>query len=229
MFEPPVTTDTGAEGEPAEITAIHRASSSPFPPPLGNFPAPPGLAKNLRVAEKAAKAGKVFGAKPGARKRLLVMGGGAIAALLVLGGGFFAYLKLTAPPPPPPPRPKVVAKPVKAPEPVVVEPAKTPVAEAPKAEPVVAAPVVAKPVEPVAPPPPPPPPPASIAFKAWVENLKIMGVRSGSSPRVFIGGTSYAPGDLVNPQLGITFAGYKAETRMLIFKDASGAEVERRN
>ena len=154
-----------------------------------------------------------------------MIAGGAIAAAVVLGGGFFAYLKLTAPPPPPP-RPKVVVKPKppveKAPEPVVV-------AETPKPEPAAEVPKPAEKPAPVVPAAPPPPPAASLAFKAWVENLKISGVRAGAAPKVFIGGTAYAPGDLVNPQLGISFVGYNPETRMIHFKDASGATVERRN
>ena len=36
-------------------------------------------------------------------------------------------------------------------------------------------------------------------------------------------------GDLVNPQMGITFEGYTDATRILVFKDKSGATVERRN
>lgn len=82
------------------------------------------------------------------------------------------------------------------------------------------APTVAKPAA---------PPPPSVAFKAWVQNLKISGVRGGATPRVFIERTAYAPGDLVNPQLGVYFETYNAETRMLVFKDKSGATVERRN
>ncbi len=54
-------------------------------------------------------------------------------------------------------------------------------------------------------------------------------MRAGANTRVFIGGTAYLVGDLVNPQLGITFEGYNAETRILIFKDKSGAKVDRRN
>jgi hypothetical protein len=88
---------------------------------------------------------------------------------------------------------------------------------------IVAAPIVEAPVE------PPPPPPPSMQFKAWVENLKISGVRGGATPRVFIGGTSFQKGDLVNPQLGITFEGYSNETRLLTFKDPTGAKVERRH
>ncbi|HLP24253.1 MAG TPA: hypothetical protein VK477_01155, partial [Acidobacteriota bacterium] len=73
------------------------------------------------------------------------------------------------------------------------------------------------------------PPPPSVAFKAWVQNLRISGVRGGANPRVFIERTAYAPGDLVNPQLGILFETYNAESRMIVFKDKSGAIVERRN
>jgi hypothetical protein len=153
--------------------------------------------------------------------------------VLVLGGGAFFFLRTKEEPPPPP---KVAAKPAKVaetpkvaekPAPVVETPPAAKVAETPKVEekpaPVV---VAAKPVEP---PPPPPAPPASPEFKAWVENARISGVRAGSTTRVFIDRTSYAVGDLVNPQLGITFDGYNAETRMLSFKDATGAKVERRN
>jgi hypothetical protein len=148
--------------------------------------------------------------------------GGGVGALLVLGVAAFFLMKPKEVPPPPP-RPKPVVKPVveKPKEPVPAPVVQAPVAK--PAEPVVAAPVV--PAAPVV----VPPPVATVAFKAWVENLKIMGVRAGSNPRVFIGGTAYAPGDLVNPQMGISFEGYVPETRMLIFKDKSGAKVERRN
>ena len=62
-----------------------------------------------------------------------------------------------------------------------------------------------------------------------MQNLKISGVRGGATTRVFIGGTAYVIGDLVNPALAITFDGYDAETRTLTFKDKTGAKVERRN
>lgn len=72
-------------------------------------------------------------------------------------------------------------------------------------------------------------PPPSPAFRAWVDGLRISGVRAGATPRVFIERTAYSPGDIVNPQLGITFEGYNAETRKLSFKDRTGAVVERRH
>ena len=76
---------------------------------------------------------------------------------------------------------------------------------------------------------PPPPPPPSLAFKAWVQNLRISGVRGGERPKVFIEHTAYSPGDMVNPGLGITFEAYDSNTHNLIFRDKSGAVVERHN
>ena len=94
---------------------------------------------------------------------------------------------------------------------------------------VVAATPAPKPAEEVKPATPPPPPAPSVAFRGWVENLKISGVRGGANPRVFVGKSSYLKGDLVNPQLGITFEDYNDQTRVLSFKDKTGARVERRN
>lgn len=76
---------------------------------------------------------------------------------------------------------------------------------------------------------PPPQPLPSLAFKAWVQNLRISGVRGGDRPKVFIEHTAYSPGDMVNPGLGITFEAYDSNTHNLIFRDKSGAVVERHN
>jgi hypothetical protein len=46
---------------------------------------------------------------------------------------------------------------------------------------------------------------------------------------VLISNTAYAPGDLVNPQLGIRFVSYNPATRILVFRDGTGASVERRH
>ncbi|MDI1250605.1 MAG: hypothetical protein PSV13_17215, partial [Lacunisphaera sp.] len=246
-FEPPLIphepeTDRGEGGEPAEIAAMRAASDAPFPPPMGaQFPPPAGLPQHLAEAEQDASfpPRPFVAAKPKAgpkKSKKLVMLGGALVAMLVLGGGAFVFLRPKAEPAP---APKVAAAPAPVAEVPKVEETPAPVAETPAAvvpETVVPetvkveekpAPVVvaAKPVEP----PPPPPPPASAEFKAWVENARISGVRAGSTTRVFIDRTSYAVGDLVNPQLGITFDGYSPETRMLTFKDTTGAKVERRN
>ncbi len=61
-----------------------------------------------------------------------------------------------------------------------------------------------------------------------MQNLRISAVRAGSSPRIFIERTAYAPGDLVNANLGITFEGYNPETGLIAFKDRTGAVFERR-
>jgi len=71
-------------------------------------------------------------------------------------------------------------------------------------------------------------PAPSQAFKAWVADLKNVSVRSGASARVFIGGITYPQGEVVNPQLGIVFEGYDDKRKMIIFRDRSGAKVERR-
>ncbi|HYC72963.1 MAG TPA: hypothetical protein VEB66_17255 [Opitutaceae bacterium] len=92
----------------------------------------------------------------------------------------------------------------------------------PVIEPAPAVPVEVKPAT-------PPPPPPSQAFRAWVQNLKIGSVRGGSPARLQVGGVTYIPGDLVNPQLGILFESYDGNTRMIRFKDRqTGAIMERR-
>jgi hypothetical protein len=183
----------------------------------------------------------------GGNKKLLLLGGMAVG-VLAIGAGVFFYLTKPEPPPPQPAAKKPAAippAPAVAPAQSAVEKAQQEqlaplheVVNADQAAQLPAAPAAAE-VKPVAtplaqatPPPKPKPagpPPASIQFKAWVENLRISGVRSGASPRIFIERTAYAPGDIVNPQLGISFKGYDPATRLLSFTDQTGAIVERRN
>lgn len=173
---------------------------------------------------------------------------------MVLAAVYFLFLRSPAEPPPPPLKkkvaPAVVAQPttaqgqavaaakkaagkaneqmaplnevVNADQPATTAPAKTaaPVQTASAA--VAPAPAVVKPVD-LGPPPP------SVAFREWVANLRIGSVRTGAKPRILIEKTSYDVGDTVNQQMGITFEGYNAEKRVLLFKDRSGAIVERRN
>lgn len=170
-----------------------------------------------------------------------------LVVLLLAGAGIFVYFKFfrqpsgevsSATPPKPTPQStaaekirQAVAKaedqqlgPIKE----VINSESTPAAQQPAPASTQAVPSVETPVA-TTPPLPPPPPPPSAAFKSWVINLKIRGVRGGDAQRVFIDRTSYAPGDLVNPQLGIMFAGYNEETRMIIFQDKTGATFERRH
>jgi hypothetical protein len=239
-FPPP---PTGSEGEAADGSATQKFPAVSFPPPTAKFPPPAGAKKPAGVPEKKAA--------DGSRKNLVPILGAV--AVLVLGGAYFAFKKLTAEAPAQPrpaARQPAVNPPTDAPATVqqqlekgkqdqmaplneVVgadQPAATPGSAATPAEGQPATdPAAANPPAVVAPPPPPPPPTASLPFKAWVQNLRIGGMRGGANPRVFIEHTAYAPGDVVNPNLGISFVGFNAETRMLIFKDKTGATVELRN
>jgi hypothetical protein len=71
-------------------------------------------------------------------------------------------------------------------------------------------------------------PAPSAAFKAWVAELKVGGVRGGANPRLFVGGITYPQGEVVNPQLGIIFDSYDEARKVIVFRDRSGAKVERR-
>ena len=204
-------------------------TSRPFPPPPANFPPPPASG-GARPAPPWAQAG----ASAAPRKRISGCWRVEWSSFWPCWAGrFFAYKKFTAVTPPPPqpavattPKtqaPVVPAPEVSKPEPAVVPAEATAVTTAPDQS-KVATPPQPEPVE-VA----PPPPPASAAFKAWVDTLKVGGVRAGATTRVFIGGTAYATGEVVNSRLGIIFDSYDAETRHLVFRDKTGAKVERRN
>lgn len=69
----------------------------------------------------------------------------------------------------------------------------------------------------------------SVAFRVWVQDIKIAGVRTGENPRILLGRSSFNVGDVVHPELGIIFDGYDPARRMLRFKDATGATIERRH
>jgi hypothetical protein len=207
-------------------------AAAPFPPPAGGVFPPPAAGKFPPGAP-----GKKKAAPGGSKKKLIFISGGVLALVLVLAGGFlFTGGKPEAPAPvvkatPPPAAAPVETQPAAQPEPVAATPA--PVETKPVVTPPPAAAVVAEPVvqAPVVPEPPPPPPPPSAQFKAWVEGLKIGGVsvRAGRPPRMIIEKTTYDVGDLVNPNLGISFEGYNPTTRMVTFKDKTGATVERRD
>lgn len=254
---PPGLAPDGDNAEPAEITAIRKASTFPFPSPTAKFPPLPGFTASAAEEESAA------GGSEGFLKKLLLIG---TLVILVLGaGGAFAYFKFFA-------KSGNKAQPASAPATAVEtpmadtatggskaqqmidqvkqqqlaplneviagesQPAPAGTGAAPGFEPALATAVAPTPTtEPVvaAQPPPvpvkPPPPAPSLAFKTWVAKLKIRGVRGGDSPRVFIDRTSYAPGDVVNLQLGIIFVNYDDDTRMLVFQEPNGATFERRH
>lgn len=68
---------------------------------------------------------------------------------------------------------------------------------------------------------------ATSAAEDWVRQVRISGVRGGSSPRVLLEGRPFAVGEIVNTDLGVVFAGYDASRRLLQFKDADGQLIER--
>lgn len=68
----------------------------------------------------------------------------------------------------------------------------------------------------------------SVNFVRWIKAVKIGGVRLTERPRVLIGANAYTFGDVVDLNLGIVLDGYNTETRMLRFKEPSGAVIERR-
>jgi hypothetical protein len=80
----------------------------------------------------------------------------------------------------------------------------------------------------VNPPPPPPPPEPTLQFRAFVDHLKINGVRTGPPPRLFVDGISCRPGDVLDHDLGVIFDGLDTTSDEIIFKDATGAVVRRR-
>lgn len=217
---PPLFIDAELSGEIPAATIPQSLTARPFPPPPGNFPPPSGGANQPAPPWSQPKV-----AAKGAGKKSVKLGAGVLLIVAIVGGGFFAYKKFMVRP--------LAAEAVVAPKASdasvstveETKPAPSPVVPAPKAvAPVVEkAPQTPKPVEIDEPPPP------SAAFKAWVDALRVGGVRAGANTRVFIGETAYAPGEMVNPQLGITFEGYNSETRHLIFKDKTGATIQRRN
>lgn len=215
---PPLFLDAELGGESPGATIPAPLTARPFPPPPANFPPPAGSANRPAPPWSQPKVVK------GSASKVVKMGASVLVAIAIAGGGFIAYKKFMVPRPAPQPvpAPEAVEPPAPAADEAKSEPSTT------EAEPKAVAPVVKaqpapKPAEAYEPPPP------SAAFKAWVDGLRVGGVRTGANTRVFISGTAYEPGELVNPQLGITFEGYDSATRHLIFKDKSGATVERRN
>ena len=81
--------------------------------------------------------------------------------------------------------------------------------------------------------PPPAPAPAVISgpnpqLRTFVEKLKIGGVRVGPPARLFLGGVTYKPGDVIYQPFGIVFVGVDPKTEELLFKDDTGTVIRRR-
>ncbi len=68
----------------------------------------------------------------------------------------------------------------------------------------------------------------SAQFRAFVDHLKINGVRTGPPARLFVDGVACRPGDALDRELGVIFVGVDSDSNEILFKDATGAIVRRR-
>lgn len=214
-------------------------------PPLASMPGVGGESP-ARIAKRAKPAG--FNAL------LLRLGLGAGALLIVAGiGAYFAFRSPRAEPaaPPAPSPTGVAATPPQtsssaAPAPVaepttptftlpVVTPAVTPKPEpvAAKAPPEMvatkpAAPVAKAPVEiaPAAPATPAPPAKMDNKAVAYIENLRIAGIRASTTDaKVLMSDRVYRPGDMVERELGLKLVGITSGS--LTFENEQGARYTR--
>jgi hypothetical protein len=69
---------------------------------------------------------------------------------------------------------------------------------------------------------------AGAEFRLLVANLKIKGVFLGDPPRAVINGRLMRAGERVDSELGVTFEGLDADRSRLIFKDRTGATIQRK-
>lgn len=70
-------------------------------------------------------------------------------------------------------------------------------------------------------------PAANAAFRAYVANASIDGVFQGSPAKALINGRIVREGQVLDGELGIVFARIDSETKVIYFKDGSGAEVSK--
>jgi len=69
---------------------------------------------------------------------------------------------------------------------------------------------------------------ASPAFQSFVADVRINGVFQGSPARALLNGRTYKEGEIVEPTLGISFAGVEPDEKQIVFRDPSGAIVKRK-
>ena len=70
--------------------------------------------------------------------------------------------------------------------------------------------------------------PPSEAFRAWVSQARVSGVRSGAQARAFINDRVIRQGETVDSGLGIVFVGVDSNRSILLFRDGTGAELGKR-
>ncbi|QYM78628.1 hypothetical protein K0B96_15190 [Horticoccus luteus] len=69
---------------------------------------------------------------------------------------------------------------------------------------------------------------ASPEFSSWVANAQISGVFQGQPARALLNGHMVRAGEVVDLRLGITFESVDARQKVLLFRDRSGATVQRK-
>jgi hypothetical protein len=70
-----------------------------------------------------------------------------------------------------------------------------------------------------------PPPNASPRFVRYAEALRVSGVFQGNPARALVDGRLVRSGDVIEPNLRISFTGVDSDTKHLILQDATGAQV----
>jgi hypothetical protein len=68
----------------------------------------------------------------------------------------------------------------------------------------------------------------SPAFRSWVADARISGIFEGTPPRALINGRMVRGGQVVEETLAITFDHIDAKTKMIVFRDQTGATVSRK-
>jgi len=243
-----------ANFKPSEVSAVRPvAPALPVPgaPPVAGVPSVRAM-PFLMPAPKPKTVPAPLKPKPGLLLPVLA----CVLAVGVAGGSWLIYRKSHANPPPAPivkPLPAAgessPASPVASPStPVETPPAHeteplvasnptppangavetTTTSAAANSVPVATVPgPVATPVPTPAPQVAPPPPAPSDQFRAFVDRLKIAGVRIGPPARIFVEHTTVRAGDVIDGGLGVFFVGIDSATNELVFMDKSGAAVRR--
>lgn len=186
----------------------------PMPPPASvPVPLPPGVPPVIVPAPYR-------GAKPQKKSKTPFVVAMLAVLLVAAGGGVYFFLMLTKEPEPvvvrrattvaPRPTAPVVEIPALPPPPAVVQ-AEAEAAAAARANAVKA---------PVAPVPTP-------AFRAWVNDARVTGVRSGDSARAMINNRLIRAGEVADAAEGITLESVIEEEKSLLFRHRDGAALKK--
>jgi len=70
-------------------------------------------------------------------------------------------------------------------------------------------------------------PQASPEFIKFAETMKVSGVLQGPPAKAMLNGRSFRVGAIIDPSLGVIFAGVDGATNRLILRDRTGAELRR--